>query len=144
MPAGRPHALADPEKAKLVAELFVAGCTRQEIADHPAVNVKDLDTITRWRRDPRVKTIASRLIEDRVLEVHRKVDSVIAQRLQDAEELTVKELLDIRKEFVGGKFRREVEGADEDTVSEAMEAIENNPNFVEELAELFKKKQTQE
>lgn len=142
MPAGRPHTLADPTKAKLAAELFVAGCTRQEVAD--AMGVKDLDTITRWRRDPRVKTIASRLIEDRVLEVHRKVDSVIAQRLQDAENLTVKELLDIRKEFVGGKFRREVEGADEDTVSEAMEAIENNPNFVEELAELFKKKQTQE
>jgi hypothetical protein len=50
--------------------------------------VKDRDTITRWRRDPRVKAIALKIIEDRVLQVTRKVDGVIAERLENAENMT--------------------------------------------------------
>lgn len=134
---GRPHTLADPEKCRQVAEMFVAGCTRPEIAE--VMGITDLDTVTRWRRDPRVKAIAFKLIEDRVLEVTRKVDSVIAQRLQEAENLTMKELLEVRKEFLGGKLRERTENADEGTMAEAMELLENDPNFVDRLEKAFQR-----
>ena len=106
--------------------------------------VKDLDTITRWRRDPRVRSIAMKLTQDRILQVTRKVDSKIAQILEDGNDLTVRELLDIRKEFLGGVFRDEAEGADERTLTDAQELLEEDPAFMDNLRELLegKKKTT--
>ena len=134
--AGRPNPLADAEFAKAVAEAFVAGQSRQEMCD--LFGVKDRDTITRWRRDPRVKVHAFKLIEDRVLQVTRRVDAVIAERLENATELSIDELIKIRKEFLGGALRAQTEKADEATITEAMEAIESNPEFAEELQKLLK------
>lgn len=137
MVMARPHTLADPEKCKQVAELFTAGCSRQEIAD--IMGVSDLDTITRWRRDPRVKTIVMKLIEDRVLEVTRKVDAKIAAILQQ-DDLSVKELLAIRKEFLAGSLRAKTENVDEDTISEAMDAIEEGgQDFVDKVEDIFRR-----
>lgn len=134
--AGRPNPLADAEFAKAVAEAFVSGQSRQEMCD--LFGVKDRDTITRWRRDPRVKVHAFKLIEDRVLQVTRRVDAVIAERLENATELSIDELIKIRKEFLGGALRAQTEKADEATITEAMEAIESNPEFAEELQKLLK------
>lgn len=132
----RPNTLDDPVRCREVAELFVAGASRQQIADQ--MGISDLATVTRWRRDARVKAIANRLIEDRVLEITRKVDGVIAQKLQHASTMTVRELLDIRKEFLGGKLREKTENVDGDTVSEAMAALENDEDFMEKVERLFK------
>lgn len=142
MPQHRPGAvskIADPEVAELVAQMFANGSSRQEIADE--FDIKDLKTISRWRRDPRVKNRVLKLIEDRVLEVTRKTDSVIAQRLQNAEDLTIKELLDIRREFLGGQLRAQTERADEGAITDAVEALEENPDLMEELEELLKRKE---
>lgn len=103
------------------------------------MGVSDLDTVTRWRRDPRVKAIAHKLIDDRVLQITRKVDGVISEKLEHASELTVVELLAIRKEFLGGKLRERTENVDEDTVSEAMDALENDEHFMEKVERLFQK-----
>lgn len=135
---GRPHALADPDFAKSVAEAFAEGLSRAQMCD--LFGVKDKDTITRWRRDPRVKAHALKIIEDRVLQVTRKVDASIAARLENPEEMTVKELLEIRKEFLGGALRMQTEKADDATVNEAVEALEENPNLADDLAELLGKK----
>lgn len=132
----RPNTLDDPVRCREVAELFVAGASRQQIADQ--MGISDLATVTRWRRDARVKAIANKLIEDRVLEITRKVDGVIAQKLQHASTMTVRELLDIRKEFLGGKLREKTENVDGDTVSEAMAALENDEDFMEKVERLFK------
>jgi transposase-like protein len=132
----RPNPLANPDFAQAVAEMFAAGCSRQQIADE--FGVKDLDTITRWRRDPRVKGRALKIIEDRVLEVTRKVDGVIAARLQNAKDMTIVELLAIRKEFLGGALRSQTEKADEETVNEAQTFLENNPDAADKLEELLK------
>lgn len=131
----RPNPLADPAFAKKVAEAFVAGLSRQEIAD--LFKVKDLDTITRWRRDARVKAIAFKLIEDRVLQVTRRVDATIAARLESAENLTTKELLEIRKEYLGGKLREQHEKADDETVHDAMDFLTNNPDAAAELERIM-------
>lgn len=131
----RPNALADPSFAKSVAEAFAAGLSRAEMCE--LFNVKDKDTITRWRRDPRVKVPALKLIEDRILQVTRKVDSVIAERLQHAGEMSVAELLAIRKEFLGGALRAQTEKADDATIGEAMDFFEKNPDAMEQLEALL-------
>jgi hypothetical protein len=124
----RPSFLDEPENAKKVAEAFVDGLTREKMCE--AFGVKDKYTITRWRRDPRVKSHMHRLIEDRVLSVANKVDAQIAQRLQNPDSLSVKDLLDIRREYLGGKHRENIEGkADDATMAEAMEKM-NDPKFV--------------
>ena len=127
----RPNPLADPDFAQEVAEAFAAGCTRQDMCD--MFGVKDKDTITRWRRDPRVKARALKLIEDRVLQVTRKVDGVISARLENAQNMTITELLAIRKEFLGGALRATTENIDEGTVQEAQDFLERNPGAMEQL-----------
>lgn len=127
----RPNPLADPDFAKQVAEAFAAGCSRPEMCE--MFGVSDPGTITRWRRDPRVKAHALKIIEDRILQVTRKVDGVIAARLEHAENMSVQELIMIRKEFLGGALRAQTEKADEETVGEAMRFLEENPNAMEQL-----------
>jgi transposase-like protein len=129
----RPNALADPEFAQRVAEMLADGLSRREIANR--LGVKDPMTISRWRKDPRVTGILTGLINDRVREVTRKVDSKIAGILEK-DDLTIQELLAIRKEFLGGALRAEAEKADHVTVNEAMTAAED-PQFQQKLAELF-------
>lgn len=127
----RPNPLADPTFAKAVAEMFAAGASRQDMCD--AFGVKDKDTITRWRRDPRVKSYALKIIEDRILQVTRKVDGVIAERLEHAHEMTVQELILIRKEFLGGALRAQTEKADDETIREAQNFLESNPEAMAQL-----------
>jgi transposase len=134
----RPTQLSDPERCKEIAEAFVAGCTRVEMTE--MFGVKDVDTITRWRRDPRVKGYALKLIEDRVLQVTRKVDAVISQRLQNAEEMTTKELLEVRKEYLGGSLRQQHEKADDDTINDAMTWLDENPEAAGELEAMLEGK----
>jgi hypothetical protein len=131
----RPNPLADPEYARQVAEAFASGASRADMCD--LFGVKDPDTITRWRRDPRVKAYALKIIEDRVLQVTRKVDGVIAARLEQAEDMTVQELIMIRKEFLGGALRAQTEKADEATISEMQEFLESNPDAMEHIDELL-------
>lgn len=132
---GRPNPLADPEFAKAVAQAFVDGNTRPQMCE--MFGVSSQDTITRWRRDARVKAHALKLIEDRVLMVTRRVDGAIAQRLESCGDLTVKELLAIRKEFLGGALRSQTERADEETINEAQSWLEENPERAEELSRLL-------
>jgi hypothetical protein len=140
--AGRPNKLSDPAFAQAVAELLADGLTRQQVMDkleelNLAV-VKDPQTISRWKRDPRVKGILTKLINERVQEVTRKVDSKIAAILE-RDDLTVQELILIRKEYLGGALRAQTEKADQDTVEEAMKAAED-PDFQRKLADLFASK----
>lgn len=132
---GRPSRLKDPGFLKRVAHCFYAGMSRSAMCAE--LDVKDPDTITRWRRDPRVKAIVSKLNEDRALQISRKVDSRIEAILGDSDrDLAVKDLILIRKEFGGvGVGRREV--ADDDTIVEAMDKLAENPNFAEDLRKLL-------
>lgn len=132
---GRPNPLADPEFAKAVAQAFVDGSSRREMCE--LFGIKDPDTITRWRRDPRVKVYAMKLIEDRVLQVTRKVDSVLANRLEKAEDMTIQELLMIRKEFLGGALRARTENVDESTIIEMQDLLEKSPDAADQIERLL-------
>jgi hypothetical protein len=133
--AGRPNPLNDPEFAKQVAQAFVDGNSRKTMCE--MFGVSDEGTITRWRRDPRVKSYALKLLEDRVLQVTRKVDGVIAARLENASDMTITELLAIRKEFLGGALRAQTEKADDETVNEAYDWLERNPEAADALETLL-------
>lgn len=131
---GRPSALSDPEFQQAVAEAFVGGMTRPEMAEH--FNVQ-LSTISRWRRDPRIKARALKLTEDRVLQITRKVDSEIERRLGNAKDMTTRELLETRKEFLGGAFRQQTEGVDDATTQAAMALLEKNPELAAQMMALL-------
>jgi hypothetical protein len=133
--AGRPSLLDDPEMRETIAAAFADGWTREQMC--AGFGIKDPKTITRWRHDPRIKTIARRIINDRVQAIASKTDSEIARRLQEPEKLTVKEMLDIRKEFLGGQLRDETEQIDEATINEAMSLLEDDPDAVDEMRELL-------
>jgi hypothetical protein len=131
---GRPNKMADPEAAYQVAEMLVNGSTREQVAEVMGVRK---EAVTRWKRDPRVQVHIKRLIKDRVYEITRKTDSEIASRLQNPGELTVKELLAIRSEFLGGALRDETNEVDEGTINEAAALLEDNPEAAEALRQLL-------
>lgn len=133
---GRPSRLEDPEFLQLVAECFAAGMSRQEMCDE--LDVADKDTITRWRRDARVKAKVMKLIQDRAIQISRKIDSVIEGRLAHTDDMSIEELIKIRKEYGGASVQRR-EVADDATVHEALEALEDNPELVEEIEKLLGK-----
>jgi transposase-like protein len=133
---GRPHKLDDPDTLKAVAEAFANGATREAMC--AAFEVKDPGTITRWRKDPRVKAEVRKLLNDRILRISSKTDSVIEQRLQNANEMTVDDLIKIRKEFGGSSLVGEK--IDEDSMlGEAMDALEANPDLLDEMRALLEK-----
>ena len=132
---GRPSRLRDPEAVQQIAELLVAGCTREEIAI--AMGVSDVKTVTNWKKDPRVQLAARKLVQDRVIDITRKVDSTIFGRLANPEDLTIKELLEIRKEFLGGALRDQTTEVDEATVNEALEFFESDPEAAAQLRALL-------
>jgi hypothetical protein len=130
--AGRPSRLADPEFLRLVAEHFAAGASRQDMCDE--LGVKDKDTITRWRHDPRVKAIVSKINADRVIQISRKVDSIIEGRLSQADKLDTETLLKIRKEYGGAAVSRK-EANDDAVSAEAMKRLEEDPTIGDRLLE---------
>lgn len=136
---GRPSALRDTEYAKLVATMFVDGMSARQMAAELGVSQW---TINSWRRDPRIKAHTTKLIQDRILQITRKTDAEIQRRLEAAEKLSTKEILEIRKEFLGGKLRDKTEDVDEETMSDAMKAIEENPELVNQLLDVLANRPT--
>jgi hypothetical protein len=126
--------LSDPEFAGRVAQAFVDGCTREEMCH--LFGVSRPQTITVWRRDPRVKVIAAKLIEDRVLQITRSVDKKI-EAILHRDDLSVQEYLAIRKEYLGGALRMQTEKADDETIGEAQAWLEKNPDLADKFLESF-------
>lgn len=134
--SGRPHGLSDPERVKLAAAMYVEGMTRAQMSKELGVSEW---TITQWRKDPRVRAQVTKLVEDRVMRIVGRTDHIIEARLQSADEMDTDLLLRIRKEFLGGAFRALHEGgkADDETVYEAMNEVEADPELMDGLRELL-------
>ncbi len=124
--AGRPPRTANPIFAAEFAESLAQGLTNAQLmAEH---NIGDVDTVRNYKKDPRVTSILTKLINQRVQEITRRVDSEVAKRLESPGEMTTDELLRVRKEYLGGALRQEAEKTDEGAVNAAMAAVED-PNF---------------
>jgi uncharacterized protein (DUF1778 family) len=52
-----------------------------------------------------------------------------------ADKLSIKELLDIRKEFLGGALRAQTEKADDEVIGQAQTLLEENPDAVKKFLE---------
>jgi hypothetical protein len=115
-------------------QCFADGMNRKDMAELVGADVK---TITNWRRQQRVRDAVRKLLQDRVQRVTAKVDSEIEARMLNAGRLTIRELLEIRKEFAGGAFRDQINDVTDDDINAASEALEENPNLAEELAALL-------
>lgn len=100
---GRPSELdrragAEDSFREEIADYYVAGLTRREIADR--VGISDVKTITRWYHDEKVQAMIAVKNRERANRIIRTVDSAIMAKLENPEErkkLPLKDLLDIRK-----------------------------------------------
>jgi hypothetical protein len=133
---GRPRILDTDEKIEEFAALLSDGNTVPDMAKHFKCSER---TVRDYKKDIRVKTAALKHIEDRVLQITRKTDSIIAARLQHADEMDTETLLKIRKEFLGGAMRLQTTGDSKDgsTVNDAMTQLEANPELAAELEKML-------
>lgn len=132
----RPGRLDNPEFAKAVAAAYVDGMTRKAMAEEFECHV---DTITSWTRDPRVQAHTTRLAQERVNRITRRVDSEIERRLQDTKDIDTEVLLKIRKEFIDRSLTNVGKGNDKDnseTINEAVSILESNPELAKQFKEL--------
>ena len=79
-----------------------------------------------------MKRYIFKIMEDRVIAITRRIDSKIEAILQH-QDLDVRDLLAIRKEFLGGALRAQAEKADEQTIGEAQDWADENPDLLQEL-----------
>lgn len=124
----------------MVAELYVEGYTNKalaekvfaEFAEIEAVPVKN--TIINWRRDEVVDNKIHSLMRERIGRIVRKIDGVIATKIEHADELTVDEALKIRKEFVPERNAFTDEKQDAAQIDEDLFGLmEEDPEFAERL-----------
>lgn len=137
---GRKSGLEDPERVRLAAAMYAEGWTRKAMAEELGVSEW---TVTQWRKDPRVRAQVKKLTEDRILRITGRIDHIIAGRLQEAEDMDTELLLKIRKEFLGGAFRAQAEGAEADdtTINKTMAALEDT-NLAQGLKDLLSSLET--
>jgi hypothetical protein len=141
---GQPSPLNDPEIVDLFAKGVTDGLTTAELAENFAVTDR---TIRNWKNDPRVKAAAYKFINERIIRItartDAKLDALVASA--DFKELPIEEqvtlLLKIRKEYLGGVLRLQAEGGkpDAETINEAMNQLEDDPEFATELRELLER-----
>lgn len=132
--AGRKSRLNDADFCKAIAEAYVSGMSREDMADELDCH---RDTIPKWVSDPRVQAEASKLTLERINRISRRVDSVIEGRMARAEQMTVKELLEIRKEYLSRSMKLNSEGAaTAETTNELAEAMDQNPDLAAALRAL--------
>lgn len=88
-----------------VAELWADGYSNKAIAEtvhREFVEIEDVpvkNTIINWRHDETVKNKIHALMRERISRIVRRTDSELANRLENASELTVEEIIKIRKEI---------------------------------------------
>lgn len=130
---GRISRLDNPTFAKLVADLYISGVSRPEMAAELGCHV---DTITDWTKDARVQAHASRAAQERVHRIGRKIDAVIEGRLiEGADDMDTETLLKIRKEYLDRPLKIMLGEADKnpDTIVDAMSVLEDNPDLMRAL-----------
>lgn len=134
--SGRKSRLADPDFAQAVAEAYVSGLSRDEMAEELNCH---RDSIGTWIQDPRVQARAGRLTLERINRITRRVDSEMEGRLAHVKNWKLEDLLKVRKEYLERTMKIGVNmGADAaaKTTEDLSEAMDQNPELAEKLREL--------
>lgn len=141
---GRPTILSDPDVVDLFAKGVTDGLTTKELADTFAISER---IVRSYKNDPRVKAAALKFINERIVRITSRTDAkldsiLLSPKFNDLPlEDQVALLLKVRKEYLGGILRMQAEGGkvDAETINEAMEELEENPQFATELRELMER-----
>jgi hypothetical protein len=133
--AGRPSRLLNPEFCIAVAEAYVSGMGREEMAE--TLNCHE-QTLRFWIRDPRVQAHIVRLTRDRIARITRKIDSEIEARMAHVSGWKVEDLLKVRKEYLSRTHSGDdqASGATSETINELSEAMDADPKLAEALRAL--------
>jgi hypothetical protein len=123
-----------------IAELWANGLTNKGIAEtvhSEFAEIEDVpvkNTIINWRKDEAVENKIHALMRERIGRVVRKTDAAIDSKLENVDELTVDEVLKIRKEFVPERDAFTDEKQDSAKIDEELfGAMEDDPEFAERL-----------
>lgn len=88
-----------------IAELWADGYSNKAIAEAVHKEFAEIQdepvkrTIINWRHDEQVKNKIHAIMRERITRIVRQTDSALAKRLENADELTVEEIIKIRKEI---------------------------------------------
>lgn len=141
---GRPTPLNDPEWVDRFAYAVCEGLTTKQLMETFEVSDR---TVRTYKNDPRVKNAATKHVNDRIMRITAKTDAKLDAILggDDFKELPLEEqialLLKVRKEYLGGAMRMTVEGGkiEAGQINDAMDELEDNPEFAAELRELLER-----
>lgn len=128
----------DPDLALFVAEKIMDGFTNDQVAEVVGEGT-DPRTIGRWKQHPIVRGHLNRLRDDRANRVDSKIMAHLLTKIetpQEIKKLSVKELLEIRRELLGPATQRHVvsKGANEDEALAAlMTRLQDDPKLAEAL-----------
>lgn len=125
-----------------IAELWADGLTNKAIAEtvhREFVEIEDVpvkNTIINWRHDEQVQNKIHAIMRDRISRIVRQTDSALANRLENADELTVDEIIKIRKEIAPARdVLDESERVDPaDAASDLFGAAINDPELARKIA----------
>jgi transposase len=133
--AGRKSRLSDPDFAKAVAEAYVSGMNRDEMAEHLECHK---DSIAVWIKDPRVTAHASRFTLERIQRITRRIDSEVEGRLAHVSNWKLEDLLKVRKEYLERSLKvAEASAAGTaETTEELAEAMDQSPDLAAALRQL--------
>lgn len=126
----------NPDLREQIAEALHRGGTSAEVAE--AVGFSER-AIRRYKKDPLIQGLLSAKREERINSVTRTIDSSLEAKINDPEErkkLSIKELLEIRRELLGPAAQRLTvsKGADEgEAGAELYRKLLENPELAEAL-----------
>jgi orotate phosphoribosyltransferase-like protein len=132
---GRPNRLNDPDFAKNLAELWIRGVTYKVMAEELDCHA---DSIRTWVKDPRVIAHARKLAQERTMRITRSIDGEMDRRLANISDWALDEILKVRKEYLDRPLKV-VDGVETDvamTTNEISEAMDDDPDFAEQLLAL--------
>lgn len=93
----RSSVLDEAENLHIFAEMYAAGESRPDLAAFFGVHP---DSITRWSKRADVQALVAEFNRQRSNRILRRIDSLIEKRIENADNLDLKDLLAIRKEMV--------------------------------------------
>lgn len=124
---------------QFIAERYMEGMKNQAIAESvheafPDIETPTVRSIQNWRNDPEVANKIQAVTRERIARVVRRTDSAIENL--NFEELTVDEILKIRKEYVPHRDAFTDEKTDSTKVAEDLFGVmEEDPEFAEKISQ---------
>ena len=138
---GRPSYLDNDAIFEIFCQAEASGMTREQaldlILEETGTEVKQVKTVSEWRKNPRVKRRVAEITRERAIKVAREIDTELERRMAEADKIPTEVLLKMRKEFVGDNLRAKLDEADENTVGEMRDWAAENPDLAKALADSF-------